>query len=92
MTKGNIDKTAEQSFWGQVFSANPQTIVTPDNFDKAMPRPEKLGEGGDIWLTRLFQGQGFYGNPSDKKPSMRRNWRKFLPISITRLPLPQVRC
>jgi pSer/pThr/pTyr-binding forkhead associated (FHA) protein len=27
-----------------------------------------------------------------KKPSMQRNWRKFLPISITRLPLPQVRC
>jgi hypothetical protein len=49
-----------------VFSANPQTIVTADNFDKAMPRPEKLGEGGDFWLTRLFQGEGFYGNPSDK--------------------------
>lgn len=31
-----------------------------------MPRPEKLGEGGDFWLTRLFQGEGFYGNPSDK--------------------------
>ena len=66
MTKETIDKSAEQSFWGQVFSANPQTIVTTDNFDKAMPRPEKLGEGGDFWLTRLFQGEGFYGNPSDK--------------------------
>ena len=66
MTNGNTDKSAEQSFWGQVFSANPQTIVTADNFDKAMPRPKKLGEGGDFWLTRLFQGEGFYGNPSDK--------------------------
>jgi glycine betaine catabolism B len=66
MTNGNTEKPAEQSFWGQVFSANPQTIVTADNFDKAMPRPEKLGEGGDFWLTRLFQGEGFYGNPSDK--------------------------
>jgi hypothetical protein len=33
MTKENIDKSAEQSFWGQVFSANPQTIVTADNFE-----------------------------------------------------------
>jgi hypothetical protein len=45
MPKENINKTAQQSFWGQLFSANPQTIVTPDNFDKAMPRPEKLGRG-----------------------------------------------
>jgi hypothetical protein len=66
MTKETIDKTAEQSFWEQVFSANPQTIVTADNFDKTMPRPEKLGEGGDFWLTRLFRGEGFYSNPSDK--------------------------
>jgi hypothetical protein len=27
-----------------------------------------------------------------KKPSMRRNWRKSLPFSIIRLPLPRVRC
>ncbi|MGH6849460.1 MAG: FHA domain-containing protein [Methylocella sp.] len=66
MTKETIDKTAEQAFWGQVFSANPQTIVVADNFDKALPRPEKLGEGGDFRLTRLFQGKGFYANPSDK--------------------------
>jgi ferredoxin-NADP reductase len=66
MTKETIDKTAEQGFWEQVFSANPQTIVTADNFDKAMPRAEKLGEGGDFWLTRLFRGEGFYSNPSDK--------------------------
>ena len=66
MTKENTSKTAEPSFWEQVFSANPQTIVAPDSFDKAMARPEKLGEGGDFWLTRLFQGEGFYGNSTDK--------------------------
>jgi hypothetical protein len=45
MTKENTDKTAEQSFWEQVFSANPQTIVTADNFDTCPDRRSSAKAG-----------------------------------------------
>jgi hypothetical protein len=65
MTKETIDKTAEQSFWEQVFSANPQTIVTADNFDKATPRPE---------IDALVSGRGVL-RQSFRQDDHLKEWR-----------------
>ena len=55
-------------FWRRAFFSEGGVVFSPLGGSKEKPAPDtnKVGEASELWLTRLFQGDQFYGNPDDK--------------------------
>jgi glycine betaine catabolism B len=58
----------DDGFWRRAFFSEGGAVFSPPDASKKKPAPDtaKVGGTGELWLTRLFQGDQFYGNPDDK--------------------------
>jgi len=57
-------ESGDDDFWRLAFFTEGGAVFSPTEGSKEKPAPDatKVGDAGELWLTRLFQGDQFYGN------------------------------
>ena len=62
------DEDINTSFWGCAFFSEGGAVFSQPGGSKERSRPETktAGHASELWLTRLFQGDQFYGTEDDK--------------------------
>ena len=61
-------QNSDDDFWRRMFFSEDGPIFSPPegSREKSAHHTAKVGAAGELWLTRLFQGDQFYDNPDDK--------------------------
>jgi ferredoxin-NADP reductase len=68
MIKKDDLEQADNTFWRKAFFSDPKLAhsLRPSRNDVTAKHPDKIGDGGEIWIKQLFQGRGIEQNAGDK--------------------------